>query len=83
MSESTEAKIRRIMKENMELTTDVDEIKLDDVLTNYGINSIAFVKLIVLLENEFNFEIEDENLEYTKLSTLSSLLSYIETRLYE
>lgn len=78
MSEVTEARIRRIMKENIELTADVDEIKLDDVLVNYGINSITFIKFIVLLENEFDIQVDDENLDYTKMSTLSSLISYIE-----
>lgn len=78
MSEVTEARIRRIMKENIELTADVDEIKLDDVLVNYGINSITFIKFIVLLENEFDIQVDDENLDYTKMSTLNSLISYIE-----
>ena len=79
MSESTEAKVRRILKENIELSTDADEIKLDSALVNYGINSISFIKLVVLLENEFGFEIEDENLDYKKLATLEGLISYIES----
>lgn len=43
-----------------------------------GINSIAFVRLIVALENEFDVEFDDGSLDVNSFTTLRQLLKYAE-----
>lgn len=48
-----------------------------DLINDFGFNSIDFIQLIVLLEDEFKMEIEDENLILEKLSSYNSLKKMI------
>lgn len=81
MSETIENRIRRILKENIEIGADVNSITLDDRLSDFGMNSVSFIKLIVACEIEFGIEVEDENLDINKLSTMGGLVSYLEERI--
>lgn len=56
----------------------VNDISLD---TNFsGVDSITFIKIIVALESEFNFEFEDEMLLITKFPTVKSMIEYVESK---
>lgn len=50
----------------------LENTKLDDVL-----NSLEFVKVIVMLEVEFNIEIPDQYLIQSKLNSLSAMTQMI------
>lgn len=79
MSQSTEARVRTVLKEEMGLATDVDEIKLGNELAQYGVNSISFIRAVVVFEKKFNIEFDDENLDFNKFSTFGDLISYIDS----
>jgi len=49
----------------------------NDDLTKLNMNSISFIKMIIDLESEFNFEFEDEALDYNKFSSLELLCNYV------
>lgn len=53
----------------------------NDDLSKIGMNSILFIKTIVALETEFDFEFEEEALDYKKFTSLDSLCSYVEKQL--
>ena len=50
----------------------------NDDLTQLGMNSITFIKMIVVLECEFDFEFEDDALDYNKFTSLNLLCDYVE-----
>jgi len=50
----------------------------NDDLTQLGMNSISFIKMVVALEIEFDFEFEDEALDYNKFTSLNLLCSYVD-----
>ena len=52
-------------------------IKIDDNLSDIGINSLNFIKMIVRLEEAFDVEFPDEVLEYDKFNTISEVATYI------
>ena len=56
------------------------ELCLDSVLAE-SIDSIAFVKMIVALEIEFNFEFEDDMLSVSNNKKVEDLVKYVESRL--
>jgi len=56
---------RKIMKDNDDL----------DLL---GLNSLASIRLIVLIESHYNMEFEEEDMEADRLSSLRELCDFIE-----
>lgn len=49
----------------------------DTRLLDQGIDSVGFVKLIVLVESKFNISIPDEDLLFEKFSTAGLILDYL------
>lgn len=63
--------------ENPNIEEKIETVKLSDL----GINSISFIKIIVALEEKFNFEFDDEDLDYEKFEYFSDLCAYINNRI--
>lgn len=55
----------------------IDEIKIDDDLKEKGINSLAFIQMLVSLEEQYDFVFEDEMLDQEKLSSLDAVADYV------
>ena len=83
---NTENRIRKLLsslaeKENYYLSESFEKVGIDEDLTNIGINSISFIKMIVTIESEFGIEIDDENLDVGKISTLRKVIEIIDSAL--
>jgi amino acid adenylation domain-containing protein len=57
-----------------------DNVSLDMDFNSIGLNSITFIKTIVALEREFDFEFDDEMLLITKFPTVKSMVEYVESK---
>ena len=79
--QTTEMRLRRVLSENIRTKAQAMEISLNDPITNTGIDSVAFVKLLVNIEMEFGIEFDDQYLDFRNLPTLAKILSYIEEAL--
>lgn len=55
------------------------ELKQDSILADL-IDSVTFVKMVVGLESEFDFEFEDEMLAVSKFPTANDLVDYVEKK---
>ena len=61
-----------------ELQIDPDEITMEAELTNdLGINSIELADLVMLCEEKFGIEINDEDIR--KFTTVGDVVAYLET----
>ena len=61
-----------------ELQIDRDDITMDAELSNdLGINSIELADLVMLCEEKFGIEINDEDIR--KFTTVGDVVSYLET----
>lgn len=58
-----------------------NEVKNDDDLFTLGLDSISSIKIVVALEQDFEFEFEDEELTMERLRTINSLIEYLTRRL--
>lgn len=56
-------------------------ITLETEFAEAGLDSITFIKLVVALESEFDFEFADEMLLITKFSTVESMVEYVESEI--
>ncbi|WDF52839.1 acyl carrier protein [Paenibacillus sp. KACC 21273] len=55
-------------------------ISLDQDLSHIGLDSFSFVKLIVIIENHYSIEIDDDSLIMENISTIESLVRIIEEK---
>lgn len=73
--------ITEIIKQQLNIGAS-DEVQEEDLLQEeYGLDSIKFVKIIILLEEKFDFEFEDEDLLINKFQTINSIKDVIKKRL--
>lgn len=75
-----EKKIIQIIAYNIDMQKPLQDILLDLKLVDIGVNSITFIKIVVAIEAEFNFEFGDEDLDYNKFLDIDSLVSYVLTK---
>lgn len=75
-----EKKVRGILKESLPTSVSLDNIGSEDLLGEVGINSVDFVKIVVGIEAEFEFEFNDADLNFTQYDTIQKMVSYIESR---
>lgn len=58
-----------------------DNVSLDMDFNSVGLDSITFIKIIVALESEFDFEFDDEMLLITKFPTIKAMVEYVESKI--
>lgn len=67
----------------------MDDIKIDmidentDLVRDFNFDSINIVELVVAIENNFDIEIDDENLLIEKLSPYKELVEMLKVKLGE
>ena len=71
-------KVAQILAEQLDV--DVDEIKLTtDMVDDLGADSLDIVDLVMTLEDEFDIEIPDEDVEGVR--TVGDLVNYLQNKL--
>lgn len=83
MSKTIEATIIEIFKNNLELDEMNSDTLVEAPLSTMNMNSITFIKIIVDIEQEYDFEVEPENLDIAVFKNIKSISSFIESRLTE
>jgi len=57
---------------------EISEITIEDKLSDIGIDSLKMVQLIVDVEDHFDIQIKDSDLDLTKLVTVKSIIELVE-----
>ncbi|MGX5556805.1 phosphopantetheine-binding protein [Bacillus cereus] len=76
-----ETTLKEILKRELELTDQIDQLQLKDSLASIGLSSVSFIKLVIAIETQFDFEFEDEDLNYKVFQTLQDVVNYVEKRI--
>lgn len=58
-----------------------DDINMETSFDVLNLNSITFIKIIVNLESEFDFEFDDEMLVITAFPTIGSMVDYVKSKI--
>lgn len=77
MDSAITEKVISIINENVK-NANITIENQDALLQNFGMNSIAFIQIIVALEEEFECEIPDSQLLLSELNTISKIVNVIE-----
>ena len=72
-----EERILKIIKNNLGTNQD---LKSDHNIDDLKMDSISFIKIVVNLEGEFDFEFDDEMLLITKFPTIKTMIEYVEEK---
>lgn len=65
------------------LNVDSEIVNLDDNMLSYNINSVDFIKIVVSIETEFDFEFHEDDLAMGRFTTFGEIADYVEQRLNE
>lgn len=75
---SVEQDIRKYMLENFLFTEDDDELKNTDSFLDSGIiDSTGILEVINFLEEEFNIQVEDDEMIPENLDSVNNILAYV------
>ena len=76
-------RVKQVFVEALELDIDPDEIDDDEPLFGEGLgaDSIASLKIVFALEEEFGFEVDDEDLQVELFNSVRTLSQYIAEKL--
>jgi acyl carrier protein len=71
-------KIYEIIISSLDLQ--INNATLETGFASSGIDSLTFIKIVVTLESEFEFEFDDEMLLITKFPTVKTMVEYVESK---
>ena len=81
-TDSLTNRIKRLLCENVAMELDYDEIGNGDALIeDLNLDSLQILTLITELESEFNFVLEDEDLDLRSFASIDAVAGLIETKL--
>ncbi len=85
MMQDLEARIKKIIVENLELVVKTKQVTYETPLIDGGLNmdSINVLELISLIEEEFGITVRDEDMSVELLGTIASLAAYVRGRMGE
>ena len=74
-------RIKEILKEALKWRVDVSSVdEQTNLIDKIGLSSLEGLEILVKTENEFDIEIDDEDLSLELMSTLSNLIDYVERK---
>ena len=83
MSDTFEQKVNEIIAKAVKESTGIDaELTPDQSLINDGIlDSLNIVKVVQILQKEFNIEITAADITLDNFDTISAIIGFVKTRL--
>lgn len=75
--EEVEKKVRKLFSEKLSLSCNLEEIEKSENLQDYGMDSISAIKIVVEIEEEFDFEFADEDLVIENFATIENVVNYV------
>lgn len=78
MREEIEARLKKIISEREEFAFLHGNLDMEADIGELGINSLMFIKIIVAIEEEFDIEFDDDELDSSNLNTFHDFVDYVE-----
>ena len=83
MRDDIAQRVKQALVQGLQLNINPEDIADDESLFGAGLDadSIAALEIVFALEEEFGFEVEDEELQVDLFDSVQTLTAYIEERL--
>lgn len=72
----TANEILNIMEES-EINIDISKLDYDEPLIDQGVDSLDMMSILFALEEQFKISIPEEDIEQGKLSSVNTILAYV------
>lgn len=72
-----EARVKTIIRASIDIQIQEDSINLKNRFSDFGIDSLLYIKIVVLIENEFGLKFDDDALNMETFSDIQSFITYI------
>ncbi len=69
--------ILKITNDNLEDGIVICEHQIEDDLSEYKLDSVSFIKIIVEIEEAFEIEIPDEYLLFSEMNTIAKMVNVV------
>lgn len=79
--ESIISKIACIIIEQLDVNIKIEDVNADSKLIDLGVNSYNYIKVICVLEDEFDINFDDENLDVANYKTVRTLAEGVSSML--
>jgi acyl carrier protein len=81
MENTIKDKLNSIINQKLKLSKLSEEIGENEDLSDYGLNSISIIRLIIAMEEEFSIEVDDEELTIEPFKTIGNILAFINSKI--
>ena len=82
MSETIEARMKRMIVERLFMRIDPEEIDSEkSLIDEYGVDSVSLLELVVGLEEEFGIAVDDDDFDLAHFETVEALVDFVQKRL--
>jgi acyl carrier protein len=81
MENTIKDKLNSIINQKLKLSKLSEEIGENEDLSDYGLNSISIIRLIIAIEEEFSIEVDDEELTIEPFKTIGNILAFINSKI--
>lgn len=71
-----ESKILEIISENLPADVSVEQLSREKDLSKFDLNSITYIKIIVALEETFDVEFDDDELDIKSFQTIDDFVGH-------
>lgn len=75
-----ENKVMDILHELLPESDNGNNIDKDEFLDEYGMSSSIILKLIIRIENEFDFRVSDDDFDEKNFETVESIVMFVEKK---
>jgi acyl carrier protein len=79
MQKSVSERLPEVMMKALE--RDDVEVDINANLSSLGLNSILFIKIVVALEDAFNIDFDDEDLNNSRFGSIQEIITYVELKM--
>lgn len=72
-----EARVKTIIRASIDIQIQEDRINLKNRFSDFGIDSLLYIKIVILIENEFCLKFDDAALNMETFPDIQSFITYI------
>jgi amino acid adenylation domain-containing protein len=76
-----EVRLKEIIQENLDVFIPLENLEENVLLTNLGINSISFTKIVIAIEIGFGIEFDNDDLDFYEYPNIGSLILYVKDKI--
>lgn len=76
-TETVTRRVKEILSSHVDAPVNIERVDDDTLLDAIGVNSINFIRAVLEMEGEFDFEFDIDHLGYENFGSIRELVSYV------